>query len=61
MELVPSHRHCKVCGVPTPPEDAYCSPACSEKRLAQQRQQRLYTILFLALTLFVLLALFARV
>ncbi|MDE1819565.1 MAG: DUF2116 family Zn-ribbon domain-containing protein [Euryarchaeota archaeon] len=61
MESVPAHRHCKVCGTPTPPEDPFCSPACTEKRASQVRQQRLYTLLFAALTIFIVLALFARV
>ena len=57
MEMVPAHRHCRVCGTPTPMEDRYCSPKCSEKHADQVRQQRLYTLIFVALVVFTLLAL----
>lgn len=60
MLAVPPHRHCRICGTPTPPEDPYCSPACQEKHNAQVRQQRLMTLLFVALTLFVIFALTFR-
>jgi predicted nucleic acid-binding Zn ribbon protein len=46
MELVPSHKHCKVCGTSIPPEDTTCSKACAEKRAQSIRQRRLYNLLF---------------
>lgn len=61
MESVPLHRHCRVCGSPTPPEDSFCSPKCAQKRGQQVRQQRLYTLVFVALTIFIIIALFTRV
>ncbi len=58
MDAVPAHRHCKVCGSTTPPEDPFCSPKCAQKRANQVRQQRLYTLLFAALTIFIIITLF---
>lgn len=57
MGAVPVHRHCRVCGAVTPPEDPFCSPACAQKRAAQVRTQRMYTLLFLAMAVFLLVLL----
>lgn len=60
MDAVAPHRHCRMCGTATPPEDAFCSPGCAQRRATQTRQQRVYTLMFVALTIFIILALYAK-
>ena len=60
MENVPSHHHCKVCGAAIPLEDPVCSVKCAQARGAQVRQQRLYTVMFVVISLMLVLAIFVH-
>lgn len=60
MDTIPSHHHCKVCGTAIPLEDSVCSVKCAEVRVAQVRTQRLYTFAFVAISVALILALFAH-
>lgn len=55
--MVEDHRHCMMCGKPTPPDKYLCSPSCEEILKRQQlrlRKTRVLNIL-IVLTIFVVL------
>jgi predicted nucleic acid-binding Zn ribbon protein len=60
VQSVVPHRHCKVCGSPTPPEDRYCSTKCAQVRATQARQQRFYTLIFAAISVILVIVLVAH-
>jgi predicted nucleic acid-binding Zn ribbon protein len=39
------HRHCKVCGRATPPDEEVCGRTCQEERDRRLRTRRSYTLL----------------
>jgi predicted nucleic acid-binding Zn ribbon protein len=58
MDLIPVHKHCKVCGKPVPPEDITCSEACAKKRVEAMRNRQIWTYLFYGVALFLVILLF---
>lgn len=56
--MVEDHRHCIVCGKPTPPEKYICSPSCEEifkRQQAKLRKTRILNILLLLTFVLVLM------
>jgi predicted nucleic acid-binding Zn ribbon protein len=58
MDLIPVHKHCKVCGKAIPAEDNTCSEACAKKRIEAMRNRQLLNYLFWGVALFLIFILF---
>ncbi len=57
MAQGPDHRHCKICGRVTSPDEETCSPECAAKREQRLRASRNYRYILYA-TIALLLVLF---
>lgn len=61
MDAIVAHHHCKVCGTAIPLEDPVCSLKCAQIRVGMQRQQRLYTLAFITISVILVVALLVKI
>jgi len=60
--MVEDHKHCMVCGKPTPPDRLLCSPSCEEIFRQQQqklKKTRMFTMIFFMALFFLIIILSA--
>jgi predicted nucleic acid-binding Zn ribbon protein len=57
MDAVPSHKHCRICGISIPPEDVTCSAQCQARYMANERSRRLWVWAFYAIAIFLVILL----
>lgn len=52
---VPNHKHCLVCGKPTPLEKQVCSPECEQALKRQLKSQRRTSWIFIGVLIVAML------